>query len=176
MESTKYLNNISDKLSNCIKKDIQCIIDKILSNYDIYIKNTDKQITKEQLINKLMSMDRCRYISDNGKVCLHKNSQNTKYCKIHLTKSINRSILQKSEPVTKKEMLLIQTKNKTGIKTGNKKLNKKFIKDTLYYVDDNFIYDPDTLDKVGYISSDGDNQSENESFILTDDPFVLGII
>jgi hypothetical protein len=47
-------------------------------------------------------------------------------------------------------------------------LETKLIDDTFYYMDKNYIYDRDTLEKVGYIS-------DNE-FILTDDPFILNAI
>ena len=43
------------------------------------------------------------------------------------------------------------------------------IDDTFYYVDDHFIYERDTLKKVGYI----ENEFDTKNYVLTDDPFIL---
>jgi len=36
---------------------------------------------------------------------------------------------------------------------------------TFYYVDDSFVYDKNTLERVGY--------TEGSRYVLTDDPFIL---
>ena len=43
------------------------------------------------------------------------------------------------------------------------------IDDTFYYIDSHFIYERDTLQKVGYI----ENDQGTKNYILTDDPFIL---
>lgn len=46
-----------------------------------------------------------------------------------------------------------------------KHVEKKFIDDKLYYIDDKYVYDLDNLKKVGY--------KETNKYIITSDPFVL---
>jgi hypothetical protein len=50
-------------------------------------------------------------------------------------------------------------------KVYEKDLKKKFIDDVFYLIDDKFIYDNKTLEKVGIIN--------NNNYILTLDPFIL---
>ena len=44
--------------------------------------------------------------------------------------------------------------------------NERFIEDMFYYVDERYIYDKETLEKVGVVS--------RGEYILTSDPFILG--
>jgi hypothetical protein len=48
----------------------------------------------------------------------------------------------------------------------DKSLQQKFIDNTFYYVDDEFVYDKETYEKVGY--------KQNNEYVLTFDPFLLG--
>ena len=63
------------------------------------------------------------------------------------------------------ELTIWYFKNKIDILS----LEKTFINDSFYYHDKSFIYDKESLEKVGYIENEND-------FILTDDPFILEIL
>ena len=50
----------------------------------------------------------------------------------------------------------------------SKNLKKQFIEDTFYWIDDKYIYDIDSYEKVGII--------EYNEFKLTSDPYLLKIL
>ena len=93
----------------------------------------------------------------------------SKYCKIHNYLSFKEPE-HDPEPIYQQTIFVISDKgngndkgNGKGIDKSNYK--KQLIDNSFYYIDDSFIYNTSTLEKVGYI--------ENNEFILTDDPFIL---
>lgn len=53
----------------------------------------------------------------------------------------------------------------------NLNLKQQLIQDTFYYVDSEYIYDKQSMQRVGYVET---TQSDY-NYVLTDDPFVLGL-
>lgn len=54
-----------------------------------------------------------------------------------------------------------------------KNFKQQLIQDTFYYVDSEYIYDKQTMQRVGYVDTELSDQQPN--YVLTDDPFVLGL-
>lgn len=170
IEKTK---NFPDKIQNALKKDIITIVGLLIENYDIYERDSKVRITKEELQNSLFRYLQteeilCSAIKKNGLRCLNKGHGGTRYCKIHYNKHMfdelqnrmNTQIDVDTEPI-----LLFED---VSVAEEPKKTRMKLIDDTFYLVDDQFIYDKNSYEKVGYISKDGE-------YILTDDPFILGV-
>ena len=100
----------------------------------------------------------CRGISKNGNKCCRQSSENNEYCKTHQYLSFRQIV---NEP--KVDNLFIIESNSFDRDTKNMEL--QLIEDSFYYVDNFFVYEKETLKKVGYV--------ENKEYILTDDPFIL---
>lgn len=186
METTKIckrLNNLSSDLKNSCSKDILHIFDIIFEEYDIVYKNTDKIVNKQILTDRLHNLLNekvkeeipvCKGFSQNGNKCFKRTQQNSNYCKVHAYLAfreknalpINLSN-NKIDTLTSNNIYtpMNLSKNKIDILS----LEKTFINDSFYYHDKRFIYDKESLEKVGYIENEND-------FILTDDPFILEIL
>lgn len=159
----KYKNNI---ISNTLKK--------IYKNYIVVDPSTNDIISLESLNNKLKEeIKRCIGINSN-KQCTKNAEHNESYCKLHIKKYTKQ----------KKDEFNIEIDNefdeeydlnKKINKVDKKELQKKFIDNKMYYIDDKYIYDYDcdstslcNLKKVGYI--------KNNEYNITCDPFVLSLI
>lgn len=186
METTKIckrLNNLSSDLKNSCSKDILHIFDIIFEEYDIVYKNTDKIVNKQILTDRLHNLLNekvkeeipvCKGFSQNGNKCFKRTQQNSNYCKVHAYLAfreknalpINLSN-NKIDTLTSNNIYtpMNLSKNKIDILS----LEKTFINDSFYYHDKRFIYDKESLEKVGYVENEND-------FILTDDPFILEIL
>ena len=143
----KYKKNIIKETIKIILKD--CIVYKHDS-----ILNAD-EITDILLKPKVIK--RCLGVT-NGQLgpeqCLKNAKESLDYCKTHLYKY--------GLPKEKENTI----KNISNAKLNvDKEFAKKFINDSFYIIDKYFIYDMDTLEKVGYINK--------EKYTLTDDPFIL---
>lgn len=149
------------------------LIDKIVSElydeYNISSKYDNMPISKNALLNKYRlklapeEIRICNGISQNGKKCYRKALKETDYCRIH-----NFTVVQKINDIQKSQYFYLIDKkesNESFELNDNDNLILKFIEDMFYYIDDKFIYDRDTLEKVGYI--------KNDEFIFTGDPFIL---
>lgn len=180
MEITKIckrLHNLSTDLKDSCTKDILHIFDIIFEEYDIVYKNTDQLVNKQILTDRLRDLLNekigeeihvCKGFSQNGNKCFKRSQQNSNYCKVHsylafreknaLVSNIKIDTLTFNNIYTPMNL----SKNKIDILS----LEKTFINDSFYYRDKSFIYDKESLEKVGYIENEND-------FILTDDPFIL---
>ena len=174
MEISKIINKskkLPISLEEAFKKDLDTIINNLLSEFDICHKGTKNKINKEILINKLSSSlkinsNNCCAVTKNGNKCSKKTiDENSKYCYNHIK---NDSI----ERITQNEDFYLIKNNEDNLNKLDKSdtLNyiKKYIDDSFYLIDDKFIYEQETLEKVGYI--------DNNEFILTSDPFILNCI
>jgi hypothetical protein len=184
METTKICNrlrNLSNDLKTSCAKDIINILDIIFEEYDIVYKNTDQIVKKQVLTNRLRELlneniqdeiSICRGFSQNGNKCFKRSQQNSNYCKVHaylaFRENTTNNILSIGGKVHSNLIEQIEL-NKNHNTNKKPSLEKTFIKDSFYYYDKRFIYDSDSLDKVGYID-------ETQGFVLTDDPFILEIL
>jgi hypothetical protein len=179
MESIKHL----DKLKEYIKKDVEKLLNVLLSNYDIY--QHGNLINKEVLLNKLISdldnVNTCNAVI-NAKLCKNKCYNTFNYCKKHIVQETftqNTTNSQNTINTQNNSIPLRQNALRTSFELGKvckiitnpSKLtnySKKFINDTLYYITDKSIFNTD-LECVGYVSDD-------DNYILTDDPFILQFV
>jgi hypothetical protein len=167
---SKRFENLQNTLEKAYKKDIKEIIQKVFTEYDICYKNTSESVEMDTFINHFLFNSKeeipiCMGISKNGNKCCRKPQSNSNYCKIHFYLHFNQKthvenhiyIIDEHKEIKKDDKLEKDLKN----------LEKIFIEDTFYYKDNEFLYDINNFQKVGYI--------ENDQPILTDDPFILGI-
>jgi hypothetical protein len=164
---TKFKNNVLKKFLKDIKK-----------KYKI-IDNQGNEVSDENIL-QLNKFTRCQGVVTTSTGSFARCTKNTTdhfaYCKLHLKKEMHKQIYQtnavKNNGSDSIECILLDTldtldtdKSQTKLQT---KLQKKFIQDSFYYIDSHFIYAIDDNRRVGII--------ENQEYILTDDPFVLGLI
>lgn len=176
MDFVNRLRNVSLDLEKLYIKDIVSMINVIYEECDVLERGTKKFISKEELIARCglgMRDNICKALCQSGSKCIRRCVDGGEYCKMHIGLSIKEKM---------SNMLIMDMYEKEGVELGEVKgmgmsevkrndmsgMKSKFIEDMFYYVDDMYIYDRETTEKVGYIS-DG-------KYILTDDPFVLGEI
>jgi hypothetical protein len=168
----KRIGNIPSSFERAYKKDITVIIDNLFQEYDICYKDTDTQVQKTIIMNKFLSLLGdprenviCKGISQNGNKCCRKAQDGSEYCKTHsylaFREKTNNSSGQQNM------LFIIENENKNNLNIDTSKLNKTLIEDTFYYTDNSFVYDTNSLERVGYV--------EGDNFFLTDDPFILCI-
>lgn len=189
----KKLDNLPSNLKKGYIKDITNILDMMFEEYDIFYKDTNESVKKQIIINKFTSIFNenekiqevsvCKGFSQNGNKCFKRSQQNSNYCKVHTYLAFREKTVYSTlgnsnisdvnhqgnftDDIDRRQGTIEQirsNKNKIDILS----LGKTFINNSFYYHDKRFIYDRDSLEKVGYI--------ENENFILTDDPFILEIL
>jgi hypothetical protein len=154
-------------------KDISTIIDDIFFEYDIFYKDTNQNVSKEILLHKFLNIfgkyeqvKMCIGISQNGNKCCKRAQNESDYCKTHkyleFRQKTNDNFTSQND-----NLFLIEgsfeNENTKNIDTKNMK--KQLIDGTIYYTDSSFVYEIDSLERVGYV--------DNEKYILTDDPFIL---
>ena len=149
------------KFRDKIKKEIINLI------YDKYII-MDRQGNFIDKNNLKLENDntRCIGVLSNYKQCSKNAIKDNDYCKIHL--STNKKSLYHNKQVDESldaDILIQAHKERLNV---SKNLKKQFIEDTFYWIDDKYIYDIDSYEKVGII--------ENDEFKLTSDPYLLNIL
>lgn len=168
----RRIRNLPMNLEKSYLNDIACIIDKMLEEYDIFYKDTDEKVKRGILLNKfkLDLLDKkeetifCAGFSKNGNKCINKTFEDSKYCKKHNYLTFRDHF---DDTNIKQDIFVLSSNRENNIDINN--LKTKMIDDTFYYVDDYFIYEKDTLKKVGYI----ENETDTKNYVLTDDPFIL---
>lgn len=154
-ESEQYLkfkNNVLKKFLKDVKK-----------NYKI-IDNSGNEVSDEILL-QLNKFNRCNGVVNTSSGafsrCTKNSNDNSNYCKLHLKKQCLQSIKSKSDQ-DEVDYVIIDN----PVEDLQPTLKKKFIQDSFYLIDSKYIYATESHRKVGII--------ENNQYILTDDPFVLG--
>lgn len=172
IENTKELPN---KINKAFQKDLDNIINVLVENFDIYQRDSkvriDRDILYKFITKDLKKESNCSAITKNGLMCTKKSHGNSNYCKIHYNKHFfqNKNIQNNNTVnVNDNDSIVIIEKEVCEENVQGDNLQKKFIEDSFYLVDDKYIYDKETYEKVGYINSNGE-------YILTDDPFILGV-
>lgn len=170
----KRICNLPNNLERAYINDISIIIDQLLEEYDIFYKDTETSVPRNILISRfklqLLNKDEtnfCNGFSKNGNKCTNKTFEDSKYCKRHHYLTFK----EQFESNLKTDIVILDNnKNENKSCLDSSALQSKMIDDTFYYIDDQFIYEKDTLQKVGYIEID----NGNKNYILTSDPFILG--
>ncbi len=179
---------LSKSIEDAIKNDIETISKNLLCKFDIKFRGSNDLVSLEELQDYIFSpfrqeiaeQDFCCAVTTQGKRCTKRQQHNSIYCKTHAFKAVLDNHSKIITTTTKKEyhqnvlVLLDQPgdKNHTNDKNAGNFKHKQFIDDTFYMIDDAYIYDCNSMQKVGYIERDGVNQPK---YVLTDDPFVLEV-
>jgi hypothetical protein len=165
-------SNIKDyiQLKNRIIKSIikELFKNKITCNRKGEILNEQELLSI--LINTSNKVEKCLgvIISNNFPSQCTKNALFNGYCKQHLKKYETKKYEIENQHIIDYEM---ENDNFIDYEIEDKKNSyknkiKKFINDSFYYVDNNFIYSLENMNtKVGYI--------KNGEYIISDDPFIL---
>lgn len=173
-------NNISSEqkfLENYKKRIIKEVIKSLCKDYKIY-DSYDNLMDSETLQKLLLTpkvMRRCIGTTNTSPItqCSRNALENCDYCKTHMYKlgvtnidkdkdNFNTNILFEYKYINNYE------NDKVDANVYEKDLKKKFIDDAFYLIDDKFIYDNKTLERVGII--------DNNKYILTLDPFILNTL
>lgn len=161
---TDNLNLLLEKYKKTITKDI---VKKLYEKYSIYDKDENKIDEKDIKDYLKKSNDpvkkRCCGVSKSlgvPKQCKTFAITNFDYCKNHMIAYGNCGRTKSLEQNTVVEIC----RNTDDEYIDLDHLKMKFIEDSFYYVDTNFIYNK-LKQKVGYV--------EDNDFILTDDPYIL---
>jgi hypothetical protein len=164
----KRVNNIPNSIERAYIKDITTIVEDILFEYDIFYKDTEQRVQKEIFLRRFLNIfgkqeevKICRGISQNGNKCCRRVLDNTDYCKTHKYLEFR----EKSHQETKSDNVFVIEGSNIPKTLDTTNLQTRMVDGTFYYVDESFVYDKQTLERVGYI--------ETDRCILTDDPFIL---
>jgi hypothetical protein len=166
MDFVNKLRNVSLDLEKLYIKGIISMIDVIYEECDVVERGTKKFMSKEELIARCRLVTReniCKAMCQSGSKCIRKCIDGGEYCKMHIGLSIKDNMNSMVYMYEKKQM---EGDVDVDVDVDVSGMRVKFIEDKFYYVDEVYIYDRGTKEKVGYISKEG--------YILTDDPFVLG--
>lgn len=168
---SKRFENLQDHLEKAYTKDIKEIIQNIFKEYDILYKNTSEPVLFDSFLNNFLfsvkeEVPICLGISQNGNKCCRKSQPYSNYCKIHFYLEFKNK--NKKNSLENTSTIEYINKEKQEVEIENiKDLEKIFIEDSFYYKDNRFVYNITNFEKVGYIN--------NDTPVLTDDPFILGI-
>jgi hypothetical protein len=177
MELSKVINktrDISGNIEQALAKDIDAVINVLYEDFDVCHRGSKQLVDKALLSNKLKMMFAaqaaeavCCAILKSGTRCTRKSCVNSKYCKSHQMKQY----LERQSHMMQDDKLFVL--EKTHIEDVDKKqeLRRQFVEDSFYLVDDNYVYNQDSLEKVGYV----DSRDGIINYVLTDDPFILGL-
>jgi len=188
MTSKSNLKTNLIKVEKGYISDLENILQDILLHFTITRNdNNQEKITKDDLmelyITPLLQKEKqyqCSAILVNGNRCSHKSLKDTKYkyCKKHFFKDKQTynslgNITEELESGLKlqddSKLFVINNQIKDDIQLKKDTLEKHFIDNILYYVDEKYIYDENYC-KTGYIENDNDNI---KNYILITDPFIL---
>lgn len=155
----KFKNNVLKKFLKDIKK-----------KYKI-IDHQGDEVSDKHLL-QLNKFNRCQGVvtmsSGSFGRCTKNASEDFNYCKLHLKKELHKQLYQSKEQKHQRQHHCVIEEINASVVAPSLGLQKKFIQDSFYYIDSAFIYAIDDRRRVGII--------ENQEYILTDDPFVLGLI
>lgn len=176
MDFISRLRNVSLELEKSYIKDLINVIDVIYQECDVVERGTKKFVSKEELIVRCklgMKNDICKAMCQSGSKCIRKCVDGGEYCKMHIGLSIKYSMNVVS--VNDKDMNGVDMNgvdmngvDMSGVDMSGVGMETKFIEDTFYYVDEKYVYDRGTMERVGYRSGG--------EYILTSDPFILGCV
>lgn len=184
MEINKIVKKIDDlqsSLYNAVNDDMDYLCNKLCQDLDIYKRGVQQQ--KDNLISQgelkrivqhylslHIESKICQGITSQNNRCTRKAKSNSSYCQLHINKYRNLTVKhERKEYVNKQDIVVVSCADKNS-NVGKTNMRTKFLDDKFYHIDEKYIYEKDTLEKVGYIKI---NENGKSDFILTDDPFIL---
>lgn len=171
MKTAQCLQSFSKKIHESLEHDIESLIVLMYTTFDMYDKQTDEKVTLDavkhcikQQVCKPPLADCCVALTKSNTRCIRKAQMGSEFCAQHA----KMHFYQTPKPTIHIPDIiqLPLPSSQPCINSPPNTLQKKFVHDSLYFVDDQFIYDITTKEKVGYISTNGE-------YTLTDNPFEL---
>lgn len=176
MDVCKTARDLPKHIQKALANDIKKVINYISINFDVYKRGT-QQLTGEnqlleQVLNALMIEEPlCAAITKTGIKCIRKAQGESRYCRQHALKAFtNNTPLNISSSLPMSNLTIVESHVDSHVKNVES-LEKKFIEDSFYWIDEQYIYDLNNYNKVGYI--DKSMIAESPTYVLTDDPFLL---
>uniref|UniRef100_A0A6C0H779 Uncharacterized protein n=1 Tax=viral metagenome TaxID=1070528 RepID=A0A6C0H779_9ZZZZ len=179
MDVSRTALDLPKSFQKALKKDVHKIINYISVNFDVYKRGTQQLTGETELLDQVLATlmieeALCAAVTKNGSKCIRKTQAESKYCRQHALKAFTNIY---TTPLHTSHTLSNNQNDVTGIRfvecngMNNKmaSLKKQFIEDSFYWVDEQYIYDLNNYNKVGYI----DIQTSDPEYVLTDDPFLL---
>lgn len=162
------LNPLLEKYKKTITRDI---IKKLYEKYTIY-DDDENEINEKEIKDYLEKLNnpikkRCCGVSKSYGIptqCKSFAITNFDYCKGHMMTYGNCGGKKIKQEIQDIDVEISKNTERVDEHIDFINLKMKFIEDSFYYVDSNFIYNK-LKQKVGYV--------ENNEFILTDDPYIL---
>lgn len=181
MEINKIVKKIDDlhvSLYNAVNDDIDYLCNKLCQDLDIYKRGARNHLISQGELKQIMQLylnlhiesKFCQGITSQNNRCTRKAKTNSSYCQLHINKyrTSHNLTIKHEKNINDHDVVLVTKSNDNSV--GKTSMKTKFLDDKFYNIDEKFIYEKDTLDKVGYIKIDEHGNSE---YILTDDPFIL---
>lgn len=176
MEVTKVISRVKclpKSFQNAFARDMEDFINQCIDEYDIFERGTTNRIDRKTLINRLrlqLNQDQplCQAILKTGTPCTRRCRELSRYCKTHETKRFFDNCREQVPGQLQEPILVVENQSRASLEM-QEDMDCVFIDDAFYYIDDRFVYDKDTLEKVGYVEGNG-NEAQ---YVLTGDPFVL---
>lgn len=157
LDDSKFLEKFKIKI-------IKNILKVLCKKYEMYEKGV--KVTEDEMLKYLKNLEKkektqCMGILNNLQRCKRNATIESNYCKTHYkVKKEVKEIFLKENFIMRSEVNFVEKEIETNLK-------KRFINDSFYYTDDNYVYDIESMEKVGY-------KYENE-FVLSMDPFILDL-
>jgi hypothetical protein len=167
---------LASSIESALKVDLDKIVTTLLCENDIYMRGTKNLAKKDELMERLLDLynirnnvmhEFCCAVTSSGKRCTRRCQASLSYCKTHSYRSILDERQEQSNSLTTESNVFHVKPKRENVST--EKMEKKLIDDSFYYVDESFIYDVISHEKMGYVDLSG-------SLILTDDPFILNTL
>ena len=180
MDVCKTARDFPKHIQKALVNDINKVIHYISVNFDVYKRGTPELVSENQVLQQVLTAlmveePVCAAITKNGNKCIRKAQAESRYCRQHALKAFtdNMSVYTQRPSI---HTSVIDTSALTFVESKQRKhdddsLRKQFIEDSFYWVDDQYIYDVNSYNKVGYIDCETNMDSPN--YVLTDDPFLL---
>ena len=145
-----------DDYSKLKKSIIKKVVKELKQKYVVSDRN-GRVIDENEILGSFNN--KCIGVTSSNTRCTRNAYGDSEYCKTHSNKPVKFS--------SECEFVEVEYIYSTAEKIDTRKLSKKFIQDTFYYIDivNCFIYTKDGT-KVGIIGDD-------EEFILTNNPYIL---
>ncbi|NBP01672.1 MAG: hypothetical protein EBU90_16360 [Proteobacteria bacterium] len=187
MDVSRTALDLPKSFQKALKKDVQKIINYISVNFDVYKRGTQQLTGETELLDQVLTAlmieePLCAAITKNGSKCIRKAQAESKYCRQHAFKAftgnyttpLHTTPLHTAHTLTNNQNELagisfVECNPGDGMTNEMASLKKHFIEDSFYWVDEQYIYDLNNYNRVGYI----DTQTSNPEYVLTDDPFLL---
>lgn len=170
MELDKLSKRLHSNITKAYTKDIIKLVEESFFEYDIFYKDTNQKVDKQNFLKKFLWIFEendnqskiCNGFSQNGNKCYRRVFEDTNYCKTHQYLNFKKSETVK---ISNDIYFIDQSQSNFNNQLNINNLKTQEIDGSFYYIDNNFVYDKHTLERVGYV--------EQNKYFLTDDPFIL---